>query len=147
MAVSTAPVFKEALVALLQDANTLGSAEPPVQVSYGFLGRDVERETIAVGGISWDTDEWFPIGANKRSEVYGVNLTVWVNYPGGTQQEATERAMELMGEVETLLQVNANIVMGGISWLSLELNQLSESPYDEGHQAMAEATVLVRARK
>lgn len=147
MAGSTAPVFKAALVDLLTAAPNLGGATPPVQVSYGFLPRDVERETIVVGNINWDTDEWFPLGAQKRNEVYGVSVYVFAQVPGGTQKEATERALELMAEIETLLQVPANITLAGIQWLSTELVQVSEAPYDEGHQAMAEASVLVRARK
>jgi hypothetical protein len=145
MAATTALAFKDALVDLLTADAQLGGAG--VQVSYGFLARDVERETIAVGGIEWDEETWQPLGAQRKDETYSVGLFIFVTNPGDSQKEATERALALFARVETLLQTKANITLGGISWLNLEPAAVMESPSDEGYQAVVEARVRVRARK
>lgn len=139
--ISTAPTYKAALVALLQADPNLAA----VQVSYGVLARNVEHETVEVGGISWDEEDWSALGNRRKDETYSVALFIYVTKPGNTQQEATERALQLLGYVETLLR--NNVVMAGVLWAQVVPLEVAEAPGEEGGMALVKANVVVKARK
>lgn len=139
--ISTAPVYKAALVAALRADGTLGAG----QVTYGSDPRNLERESVEVGNINYPEEVWSAIGAQKKDETYSIKVYVFVTTPNLTQQEATERCYVLLGRVETIMR--ANITMTGVLWSALVPQNLLEQPGDEGFMAMAEADVVVRARK
>ena len=142
--VSTASSFKAALVKAVK-ADTVLVAQN-VQVTYGFLPRDYEEETIAIAGITWPDEVWAATGNQRRDERYAISVWVFANKAGQrTQQEATERAFELLGRIETVLRSNPRL--NGSHWCELVPQRLAEQPGDDGYQAAAEARVAVFARK
>lgn len=147
MGVSTLPQVKQALFNLLVADVNLGTAG--VQVTYGFPGKNPEREWVALLNGQWDSEDWVNISANRKDEKYRMGLVVNVQKPGGTQQEATERAMELLGSVESILRTNTNITLGvsGVIVAAINPRSLAEYPYSDGYEAQVEADIYVSARK
>lgn len=149
--VSRAPACKAALFDLFTTDPSLGAGSPAIQVTYGFLPRDPESETVVVGRIEFDSEAWAQgIGTLKREENFWVYLYVFVTTAGKTQQQVTERAFEILGFVELLLQQKPNVLgagVPGVNWQELEPLSAPESPTDEGFQTMIEARIKVKARK
>jgi hypothetical protein len=93
---STVPTFKAALLDRLQARDGLAG----VQVTYGWPSGSVQRETIMLGGVT-GTQEFRTINARQRMEEYALDVFITVVREGhGRQQNADQRALELMGEVE-----------------------------------------------
>lgn len=88
---STIPDVKAALLELWGGGD-LGD----VQLTYGHPGSKMERELTYLGGTAeWD-QEWAELGDGRRNERYTLELFINVQRPGDEQQEATERAFEVL---------------------------------------------------
>lgn len=151
--VSTAPAVKVALQTLFLDSPDLGAHPDPklnVKATYGFRTRDVQAESIVLGRVEWDSEKFAAVGALRREENYWIYLYVWVNTADKTQREVTERAFEILGFIELLLQQKPNILgmgISGVNWQELEPITAVEAPSGEGFQTMVEARIKVKARK
>lgn len=100
MATSTIPTFKDALLTRLKARTGLSG----VQITYGWPNGAVSRESIMLGGAS-GSQEFRTIGATQKMETYTLDVYITVIREGhGRQQNADERALELMGEIEDELR-------------------------------------------
>lgn len=144
MAGTTVGTVKQALVTMLEQATTIGVAG--VQVTYGFAARDVEAESIVVGNIDWDDEQFAALGARKRDEFYRVGIFVFVTKPGWSQKETTERGLALFAAIEAELIADPTIG-GTVIVAESDPRQVVELPTTEGTSVMIEGEVRVRARK
>jgi len=96
MPTSSVPAFKAALLQRLQNRSGLQD----VQVTYGWPSGAVKRESMMLGGVS-GTQEFRTINAAQRMEQFTLDVFITVIREGqGNQQNADQRALELMAEVE-----------------------------------------------
>jgi len=145
---STVPSAKAALVALLEDASW---PAPRPQVCYGWPD-NLDREYVVVGDTSAGRDQqrsWASIGRGPlvRDEVYALELVVGCSLPGSTQQEATERAFELLAAVEAALierpQLGpAGAPVPGVTVVALQQPAHTEELLLEGGQPVGRACVI-----
>ena len=141
MAGSAYAVAKARLVTKLDAHATLTS-----KVTYGDAEANGARELVMVLASPGEADEiWATIGNQARDEEFDIVVLCEVVRPGDSQQEATERAFELLGRIETVLRSNPRL--NGSHWCELVPQRLAEQPGDDGYQAAAEARVAVFARK
>lgn len=106
---STAPRVKVALLAELQSLYTA-----PVQVVYGPPGTDQEDDIVCVGNARSTQDLATMSPQRRREETLDVDVIVSCFRGGGieSQQPVTERAYELLAELEDHLQ-GAGYDLGG----------------------------------
>lgn len=96
MPTSTVPTFKAALLDRLQNRSGLEG----VQLSYGWPAGAVQRESIMLGGVN-GTQEFRTINAAQRMEEFTLDVFITVIREGqANQQNADERALALMAELE-----------------------------------------------
>lgn len=96
---SRIPFVKAALTDRLAEA----FVATDVQVTYGHPGKSPANEFVFIGDVTEWTTVWAAMGAQRRAETFSLHLRVAVSKPGNDQQEATERAFELLGLVEDAL--------------------------------------------
>lgn len=143
MSSSSIPRVKAALVRLL-DAAAWPTPRPAV--SYGWA-REVEREVVMVGGTVDEEQTWVSFGPRRRDETYRIKFVVQVTRPGLTQQQATERAFELLAVIEDVLRETPDLGLGTeLTVAELANPRLREGPDTEGYAAVIEAGVAIRAR-
>ncbi|MEZ5236812.1 MAG: hypothetical protein R2749_29585 [Acidimicrobiales bacterium] len=135
-------LVKDAVIALL-DAATWPGSKP--QISFG-IPRTIEREAIVVGGTTNSDQDWSLLGGRRRQEDYYLQL--WINVEHTTQREATERAVEILGVVETALRATPNL--GGVlpvgQWAEIRNPLLTEGPGTESYEAEISFDIHVKAR-
>lgn len=135
-------LVKDAVIALL-DAATWPGSKP--QISFG-IPRTIEREAIVVGGTTNSDQDWSLLGGRRRQEDYYLQL--WINVEHTTQREATERAVEILGVVETALRATPNL--GGVlpvgQWAEIRNPLLTEGPGSESYEAEISFDIHVKAR-
>jgi hypothetical protein len=120
MATSTIPAFKSALLSRLQARAGLSG----VQVTYGWPTGSVKRESIMLGGAT-GTQEFRTIGATQKMETYTLDVYITVIREGhARQQNADERALALMGELEDELRddptVNNTVLTAEVGRIDLQ---------------------------
>lgn len=141
MATSTVTAFKAALLTQLQNRAGLSG----VQVSYGWPGGAVKRESIMLGGVS-GTQVFRTIGATQKMEEYALTVYITVIREGaGRQQNADERALALMAEIENELRPGITV---NNTVLTAELGAFDLQPMAsaETRQAILTVTINVMAR-
>lgn len=141
MATSTVTAFKAALLSRLQARAGLSG----VQVTYGWPNGQVQRESIMLGGVS-GTQEFRTVGATQKMEEYSLTTYITVIREGsGLQQNADERALALMAEVEAELRsdltVNNTVLTAQVARFDLEPMASAES-----REARLTVTIDVIAR-
>lgn len=142
MATSTAPAIKAALTAALEAAF---AADTAVEVSYGAIALDeMRRQHVFLAGIAID-QTWAAIGARKRDEDLVLDGAVAVMTPGLTQQQATERAFELLAVVEDTLRSNVT-VDGRAIQAAIKPRRLLETLEELGRGALIDFGIHVTAR-
>lgn len=135
-------LVKDAIIALL-DAATWPGSKP--QISFG-IPRTIEREVIVVGGTTNSDQDWSLLGGRRRQEDYYLQL--WINVEAPTQREATVRAVEILGVVETAVRATPNL--GGAvpvgQWVEIRNPILTEGPGTESYEAEISFDIHVKAR-
>jgi len=128
----------------------LGAADWPgamPQLSWG-TPKVLEREHIVLGDVNNSDQEWAGIGDRRRNEDYRIEIWVGVSKAGDSQEEATTRAVELFGVVETVLRANSNLsaAIPAGQWAEIRSPSLTEYPTDGGFAAFVGSEIRVKAR-
>ena len=147
MAGSTMYAVKAQLLTLLQANATLSS----IQVTYGWPGEAMRRESIHLGDVASNahTPESLSSGTRRRIEDYTVDIEVFVQSKAAGQQEAEQRALVLANAVETVLADYPQLD-GGVSGLMfVQCSGMSMSSAEAGIdgpriQVTVHATVKAR---
>ena len=141
MATSTVPAFKAALLAALQARPTLST----VQVTYGAPLPSPADEYVWLADADGE-QETAALGAQRREEYYDLTVYVAVYRAGEDQQATTERAFELVAELEEVLRADATV--GGVVRVAVVAGpfRLEEMASDTHRGAQVTVTVAVRAR-
>lgn len=96
---STAPAFTKALVAAMK------SRLPAVDVFHGWPDADSENEVIYTDGLRLNQESAAQSRVTRpRNEDYVLDVVIEVAAPAGTTEEASDRAWELVGELEDELR-------------------------------------------
>lgn len=145
--VSTIPAVKAALLTQLEHASW--PRQKP-DISYG-VPRDNNwpRELIMLTSTRDTAQSWGPSSTTvkRRDETYTLIVLVYASTPGSSQQEATERAYELAGVIESLLRpTNQTLGVLGVLWAEFAAGDLTEAPGTDGYEAVVEIEIRVRAR-
>lgn len=136
MATSTIPAFKSALLSRLQGRAGLSG----VQVTYGWPNGAVKRESMMLGGVS-GTQEFRTIGATQKMEEYALDVYITVIREGQAhQQNADERALALMAELEDELRDDPTV---NNTVLTAELGRFDLQPLASAETREARLTVGV----
>ncbi len=135
-------LVKDALIALFEAATWPGSKP---QISFG-IPRTIEREVIVLGGTTNSDQGWSLLGGRRRDEDYYLQL--WINVEHTTQREATARAVEILGVIETVVRATPNL--GGAvpsgQWVEIRNPILTEGPGSESYEAEISFEIRVKAR-
>lgn len=140
---STVPTARAALVAALTTAVT------PTQVAWSHPGDSREPESVYLGEAR-GSSEYATIraGRKKRQERYGIDVIIDVATDGPDGQDASERAYELLGELEDLLADDPSLGLPPPFWAGL--GSWTEVPFfDEARRGIGtliRATVQCEAR-
>jgi len=144
VATSALPALKAGLKTMLQAEATLSG----VLVSYGWP-KDVRRELIVLGDAEI-SQEYRSIGAAIASPVPAkreeIDLTVMVSVVGETtaQQSTTERALTLLGSIETALRSDPR-VGSAVEVAQLSRYRVEELVNDTAREARVTAVVSATA--
>lgn len=146
---STIPAAKAELVELLDATNYPTSG---TQVCYGEP-KDFPRVAIVVGdtfGTGDNEQTWAQLGARERDERYTFGLTVRVEVPGQTQQQATEAAFATFAVIEGVFRANPTLTNLSPQPRNFALEVMGaqhiEVPTDEGFMAQIVSGVRCVAR-
>ncbi len=101
---STIPAFKAALLDALQARTGLAG----VQIEWGLPQSEPQDELIMLLDVSGE-QVWAPMGRLHKEETYTLDLWISVLRSGGEQQTASERAFELLAEVEGFLRGDVSV--------------------------------------
>lgn len=96
--------MRAALVALLQARAGLSG----VQIGYGMPPGALQREHILLGPVD-ATQEYRALGTTRKFEDYTVSVFISVTREGVQQQQADERALVLLAEVEAALRTDPTV--------------------------------------
>lgn len=96
--------MRAAFVALLQARAVLSG----VQIGYGMPPGALQREHILLGPVD-ATQEYRALGTTRKFEDYTVSVFISVTREGVQQQQADERALVLLAEVEAALRANPTV--------------------------------------
>lgn len=96
--------MRAALVALLQARAGLSG----VQIGYGMPPGALQREHILLGPVD-ATQEYRALGTTRKFEDYTVSVFISVTREGVQQQQADERALALLAEVEAALRTDPTV--------------------------------------
>ena len=142
---STAVAMKKALV------EVLGASIPSVQVTYADEVMRPKPERIYLGDVEETISEPATMRASRvrMDEEYEVRL--FVSIDSKTAERAETRAVDLLGEVSTILaddpKLLAASVPPAILWSYLSGYEMSTSFVSEGEaRTLIEAEITVRAR-
>lgn len=130
----------------VQDAlyAAIAAQSPTCRVSLGYPvgGRRAEDVWVGIAGRV-DTSEYMT-GACSRDEQMEVPVFVWVEKSGGTAESTRDRAVVLLGALETALA--ADRTLGGVCDFAAVSAVDMEDGYTEKTVAVGiTATVTVRA--
>lgn len=145
MATSTFPAVKAALVSTIDTAT-----DADIQVNYGHPGKHLEDESVVVGDMDDGDQAWASLGARSREEQYSIKVDFLILKAFTTQQEATERAFDVLADVETALRANVTLgVAGKRVEVQMVPRQLVEGVVDDnglGFGAVLRTVARVTAR-
>ena len=96
--------MRAAFVALLQARAGLSG----VQIGYGMPPGALQREHILLGTVD-ATQEYRALGTTRKVEDYTVSVSISVTREGVQQQQADERALVLLAEVEAALRTDPTV--------------------------------------
>lgn len=96
--------MRAAFVALLQSRAGLSG----VQIGYGMPPGALQREHILLGPVD-ATQEYRALGTTRKFEDYTVSVFISVTREGVQQQQADERALVLLAEVEAALRTDPTV--------------------------------------
>ena len=96
--------MRAAFVALLQARAVLSG----VQIGYGMPPGALQREHILLGPVD-ATQEYRALGTTRKFEDYTVSVFISVTREGVQQQQADERALVLLAEVEAALRSDPTV--------------------------------------
>ncbi len=96
--------MRAAFVALLQARAGLSG----VQIGYGMPPGALQREHILLGPVD-ATQEYRALGTTRKFEDYTVSVFISVTREGVQQQQADERALVLLAEVEAALRSDPTV--------------------------------------
>ncbi len=96
--------MRAAFVALLQARAGLSG----VQIGYGMPPGALQREHILLGPVD-ATQEYRALGTTRKFEDYTVSVFISVTREGVQQQQADERALVLLAEVEAALRTDPTV--------------------------------------
>lgn len=96
--------MRAAFVALLQARAGLSG----VQIGYGMPPGALQREHILLGPVD-ATQEYRALGTTRKFEDYTVSVFISVTREGVQQQQADERALALLAEVEAALRTDPTV--------------------------------------
>jgi len=145
MASSSIPRAKAALLDLLRaiefPVSTSSDDEP--SVFYG-APQDLPREAIIVGDTASSDQTWFTFkrATATRAESYMIALHVVVMRPGDEQQEATERAFDLLSAIEDELRDRPDFIDAS-HWVKISGPDLVEGSTNEGRAAIIDVALEV----
>jgi hypothetical protein len=125
--------FKKALAAAV---DALPGMEG-VKVGYGWdvIGREQPREVVYFGRAEWDAEPltFAPAGGRYGREENGVvQMYVAVRIPGGTQEDAETRAVEIGTVFEEWLATNPSVGLPDVKLGHVEGGLADSDPDDEG---------------
>lgn len=146
MSGTTAFAAKAGLIALLKGA-TWPTENPDIWYGYQGQSTDMPREVVWVGEIEWDSEEAASLGNFAREEVYRILVTIEVHHAGATQEEANDRANELMQVIEQLLRQRNPLGITNPVSVGMVPHLLGEGQDAEGRGAILVTSVRVEARK
>ncbi len=138
---TTALLAKEYLFALLGGIAGLAG----VQVTWGLDTRDLEREFVYVGAITYADTNWAAIGARARDEDYTIEVVVNAQIYGGTEHEAETRVYALGTAIDTAIQAVPNMA-GLVTTAILNPRGCVSFPIPEACEAELKMAVQIRAR-
>lgn len=141
MATSTIPALKAGLLSLLSARAGLSG----VQVVYGAPLPNPGREFISLGGTEGE-QQTAALGRLRREEEYRLTIYASVLREGLDQQACTERAFELVEEIEDA--VRADPTIGGAVRTALVDGPftLEEGATDAHRTALVTIALLCTAR-
>lgn len=127
-----------------------------VLVSFGELGAQPPRESVAVTGSVDDDDQsgWPELGQHTKRETFSTDLVVTTNVPGRTSFEAWARLKVLVQTIDGLLRDMTNgrplipttiAALGVLSWSVTSVETFCWPTSEGGFFASAVVTVGVKA--
>jgi hypothetical protein len=141
---STVPTIKDALVTALKAQAGLAG----IQVERAHPGPEkLDREAVWLGAARGR--HVIPVmkaGRKSRDEEYIVEVLLSVVKPGGTLEEAEERAFALLAEVEDVLADDPRLGTTAILWAKAGEWGESSGYLDEGAEADIRLEVECKAR-
>jgi hypothetical protein len=140
VATTTITAMRAALIALLQARAGLTG----VQLGYGMPSGALQREHILLGQVE-ATQEYAAIGTVRKFEDYTVALFISVTREGVQQQEADERALALLAEVDACLRSNPT-VSGTVLTAELARYRMEPLASDTTREARITVEIQTRAR-
>ena len=144
--VSTVPAVKASIVGLMRAEEALAG----VTVDYGDPGVSrIQKEHVFLGDATQAAEGWAPFGHLKRAEDYVIDLYVHAARAGQTQQEATERAMQLFGCLNLMLRPYARrstAVAPGVWSIEIRFTGLREFAVDDGYGAFVTGEIRIQSR-
>lgn len=136
---STIPAAKAALVTMATTA--LGTQG---KVYYGVPTDDRSFPHMIFRNVESD-DDWSAIGNNAREENYTIEWFLAWQASGGTTQEATEAAFNLLALFDTALLKDPSL--GGLVHSALlKIRRAVEDPSDNARLTFLHGGVVVQAR-
>jgi hypothetical protein len=103
---STALAVKQSLAEALQAMTVPGGDLDGVQVTYGWPGKDPERQWLFLGKIHWISEDWAAQGARHRQEDYEIDLVINIVGFGSQDEDVEVIAFQYLGAVENYLRLN-----------------------------------------
>lgn len=141
MASSTVPAFKAALATALRARQALHD----VQITYGAPLPAPAREFLWLADVEGE-QEPAALGAQRREESYLLTVIANVLREGQNQQAATERAFEIVAELEDELRNDGSLASTVRFAQVAGPFRLEEMSSDTARAAQVTVTVAVRAR-
>ena len=134
MAASTVPVFKGALLDLLQSEDALRN----VVVSWGWP-HSPAREMVILGDVADSEQSWLGLGNRSKEERYTLEVYARVEVAGSDQRPATTRAYALASVIEEAVKDDIT-VEGSVGQVSFAGANLEET-VSEGDQSRISVVV------
>lgn len=130
---------KRALFDLIETTPALAET----QVSYGHP-KEVERRSIFVGKVEWESSEWATNRA--RQEQFSVSVRLGVYILGGTAREAEDECQALTKDFEGALKVSPNLGLSYVVTSDCQPVELDSAPAADGWAAGIDYEVRFTAR-
>lgn len=144
MAGTTAPTIKTKLVALLAERPALAD----VQVTYGFPGRSVERDSIWLGRVDAVNEiAGMRAGTKSRNEEYSIEVVCAAMRLGENAEEAELRVTALAKQVEEEVADDPRLGLGDVVYSTRVRDwNLDGGLIDEGYLAILTIRLECNAR-